>query len=134
MLDSECYKKMGSGNRYPTNVESTMNENGSIEENGTASSWEIVGEEVADNQTLTHEAVNEQIKEFIAPLFRLLEELTRLVQDLVTTLHPGHYLTTDPSAVSGAASHQSDTVPAMYLSRKFLFCRFEPIKSTAVDF
>ena len=65
-------------------------------------------EEVSEIQTLTQEAVNEQIRRFISPLTRQLEELSRLVQGKVTTQHPDHYPRTDFGATSGTATHQSD--------------------------
>ena len=39
-------------------------------------------------QTLTQEAVDEQIRGLIAPLTRQLEELSRLVQEMSTSRHP----------------------------------------------
>ena len=68
-----------------------MSDNGSIEETITANSSEIVEGELYEIQILTQEAVNEQIRIFIAPPTRQLEELSRLVQRLVTTLHQDHY-------------------------------------------
>ena len=64
--------------------------------------------ELYETQMLTQEAVNEQIRGFIAPLNRQLEELTRLVQRLVTTLHQDHYPRTDFGTTSGTATYQSD--------------------------
>ena len=86
-----------------------MSENGSIEENVTGNSSENVGGEVSEVQTLTEEAVNEQIKRFIAPLIRQLGELTRLVQGMVTTPHPSHYPRTAVGTTYGTARHQSDS-------------------------
>ena len=85
-----------------------MSENGSIEENVTGNSLENVGE-VSEIQTLTQEAVSEQIKGVIAPLTRQLEELTRLVQGMVTTSHPSHYPRTAFGTTYGTARHQSDS-------------------------
>ena len=67
-----------------------MSENGSMGEKVTKSSSENVEGEVSEIQKLTQESVNEQIKGFIAPLTRQLEELTRLTQGMVTTTHPSH--------------------------------------------
>ena len=72
-----------------------MNENGSFEENVTGNSSGIVKGEVLGSHTLTREAVNEQIKGFIAPLTRQLEELTRLVRTLLTTPHPSLFSRSD---------------------------------------
>ena len=81
-----------------------MSENGSIEENVTGNSSEDVQGEVSEIQTLTQEAVNEQIKAFIAPLTRQLEQLTRPVQGIVTTQHPSQYPRTDISTTFGTAT------------------------------
>ena len=58
---------------------------------------------------LTQEAVNEQIRGFIAPLTRQLEELIRLVQKMSTSGRPNSYPETELGAVSGTAMPQSDT-------------------------
>ena len=85
-----------------------MSDHGSTEENVTGNSSENVEGEVFEIQTLTQEAVNEQIRAFVAPLTRKLEELTRLVQGMVTTPHPSHYPRTDFGATCGIATYQSD--------------------------
>ena len=56
-----------------------MTGNGSREEKVTRKLSENVEGELSEFQTLTQEAVNEQIKGFVAPLTCQLEELTRLV-------------------------------------------------------
>ena len=71
---------------------------------------ENVKRESPDIQTLTQEAVNEQIRGFIAPLIRHLEELTRLVQGISTSRHPNSYPRTDHGTTSGTAMPQSDTL------------------------
>ena len=53
---------------------------------------------------------NEQIRGFIAPLTRLLEELTRLVQGMITSRHPNSYPRTELGTTSGTAMLQSDSV------------------------
>ena len=60
-------------------IERSMSDHGSAEENATGISSENVKGEVSEVQTLTQEAVNEQIRGCIAPLTHRLEELTRLV-------------------------------------------------------
>ena len=85
-----------------------MSENGSSEENVTGNSSENVEGEVSEIHTLTQEAVSEQIEGFVVPLTRQLEELTRLVQGMVTTPHPGHYSRYDFGTTSGTATLQSD--------------------------
>ena len=67
-----------------------MSENDSFEENVTGNSSENLKGEVSETQTLTQEAINEQIKGFFAPLTLQLEELTLLVQEIVFTPHPTH--------------------------------------------
>ena len=59
-------------------------------------------------QTLTQETVNEQIRGFIAPLTRQLEELTRLVQGMTTSGLPNSYPRTGLGTTSGTAMPQSD--------------------------
>ena len=108
MLDFEEYREFRNGKRYNTSVERTMNENGFFGENVTGNSSKIVEEEVSEIQTFTQEAVNEQIKGFIAPLTRQLEKLNWLVQGMVTKPHPSHYPRTDFGTTSGTATHQSD--------------------------
>ena len=56
-----------------------MIDHGSTEENAPEISSENVEGEVSEIQTWTQEAVNEQIRGFVAPLTRQLE-LTRLLQ------------------------------------------------------
>ena len=60
-------------------------------------------------RTLTQEAVNEQIRGFIAPVTHQLEELTRLVQGMTTSWHPNSYSRTELGTASGTAIPQSDT-------------------------
>ena len=88
MLDSAVYRDLRNGRRYQTSIELKMRAHGSTEENGSGISSENFGGEVSEIQTLTQEAVNEQIRGFIAPLTRQLEDLTRLVQGMTTTRHP----------------------------------------------
>ena len=64
--------------------------------------------EVPEFQTLTLEVVNEQIRGFIAPLIRQLEELTRLVQGMTTSRHRNSYPRTELGTTSGTAMPQSD--------------------------
>ena len=110
MLDSAEYRELRKGKRYQTSIGRTMSDHGSKEENETRISSENVEREVSEIQTLTQEAVNGQIRRFIAPLTRQLEELTRLVQGMTTTQHPNHYPRTEFGTTSGTATHQSDTL------------------------
>ena len=77
MLVPGFYRELRNGKRYNTNSRQTMSENGTVEGNRAVNSSENTEEEVHEVHTLTQEAVNEQIKWFIVPLTRQLEELTR---------------------------------------------------------
>ena len=109
MHSSEEDRELRNGERYYTSIERSLSDNGSIEENVTGNLSKNVEGGVSEIQTLTQEAVNEQVREFIAPLTRQLEELTRLLQGMVTTQHPDHYRGIDFGTTSGTATHQSDT-------------------------
>ena len=85
-----------------------MSESGSVENYRADNSSANSDGEVPENRILTQEAVNEQIKGFIAPLTRQLEELTRLVQGMVATPRPTHYPRTDYHIISGTIVHQPD--------------------------
>ena len=91
MLNSTEYRELRNGKRYQTSIERTMRNHRSTEEIANGSSSENVEGEVSEFQTLTQEAVSEQIRGFIAPLTRQLEELTRLVQGMTTSRHPNAY-------------------------------------------
>ena len=108
MLDSEKQRELRNGKRYNPCIHRRMSENGGIAEDVTGNLTEIVYAEVSEIQILTQEAVNQQIKRFISALTRQLEELTRLVQGMVTTTHPSHYPKTDFDTTSGTATNQSD--------------------------
>ena len=95
MLDFEEYRELRNGKQYYTSIERIMSDHGDTEENITGISSQNVEGEVSEIQTWTQEAVNEQIRGFIASLHRQLEEFTRLIQGMVTTLHPDHYPRTD---------------------------------------
>ena len=86
MLHSTDYRELRNGKRYQNSIERTMRNQSSTEEIANRSSLENV-EEAPEFQTLTQEAVNEQIRGFITPLTRQLEELTRLVQGMTTSWH-----------------------------------------------
>ena len=85
-----------------------MSDRGSIEENVTGSSTENIEGEVSEIQTLTQEAINEQVKWLIAPLSRQLKVLTRLLQGMMTTQQPEHYPKAVIGTTSGTVTHQSD--------------------------
>ena len=80
-----------------------MSHHGNSEEIAHKSSSENVDGEIPEIQTLTQEAVNEQIRRFIAPLTRQLEELTRLVQGMTTSCYPNPYPRTELGTISGTA-------------------------------
>ena len=108
MLDSADYRELRNGRRYQTSIKRTMSNHGSTEENATGISSENVKGDVSEMQTLIQEAVNDQIRGFIAALTHQLEELTRLVQGMTTTRHPNHYPRTEFGTTSGTAIPQSD--------------------------
>ena len=85
-------------------IKRTMSDHGSIAENVTGNSLENVEGEVSEVETLVQEEVNEQMRGFIPPLTRQLEELTRLVQGMVTTQHPDLYPKTDFGNISGTTT------------------------------
>ena len=93
-----------------------MSNHGSSEEIANRSASENVGREVPEFQTLTQEAVNEQIRGFIGPLTRQLEELTRLVQGMTTLRHPNSYPKTELGTTSGTAVPRSDNCPRRFKS------------------
>ena len=70
-------------------------------------------------QTLTQEAVKEQIREFIAHLTRQLEGLTRLVQGMTTSRYPNSYPRTELGTTSGTAMPQSDTHGMKFIHLRF---------------
>ena len=109
MLDSTDYKELRNEKRYLTSDGIGMSHLGSTEEIANRNSSENVVGENPEMQTLTQEAVNEQIRGFIAPLTRQLEELTRLVQEMPTSRHPNSYPRTELGTTSGTAMPQSDS-------------------------
>ena len=62
-----------------------MKETGLIEDNSVGKSTKNNEQEVRKARHLTKETVNEQIEGFTAPFTRQLEQLTRLVQRMLTT-------------------------------------------------
>ena len=68
MLDSAGYRELRNGKWYFTSIERTIGDHGGTEENITGLLSGNVDEELSDIQTLTLEAVNEQIRWFVAPL------------------------------------------------------------------
>ena len=97
-----------------------MSNHGSTEEVASRSSSENVEREAPEFQTLTQEAVNEQLRGSVAPLTRQLEELTRLVQGKTISRHPISYPRTELGTTSGTAMPQSDTLEALACFAKIL--------------
>ena len=108
MLNFNSYQELKNGKKYNNNLGRTMSQSGGVEDHRASNSSEYIEEEVPEIRTLNQEAVNEQIKGFIALLTRQLEELTGLVQGMVKTPHPSHYPRTDYSTFSGTAAHHLD--------------------------
>ena len=117
MLLSTNYRELRNGKRYQTSAEREMSHHGSTEDLVNRSSSENVELENPENQTLTHEAVNKQIRGFIAHLTRQLEEFTRLVQGISTSRHPNSYPRTGFGTISGTAMPQSDMVTGVHRTR-----------------
>ena len=108
MLHPTDYRELRNGKRYQTSNERIMSNHGSTEEIANRNSSQNVKGDVPEFRTLTQEAVNEQIRVFMAPLTRQLEELTWLVQGMTTSRHPISYCRTDLGTTSGTAMPQSD--------------------------
>ena len=108
MFNSIDYGELRNGKRYQTSTERIVSNHGTTEEISNRSSLENVKGEIPEIQTLTQEAVNEQIRGFIDPLTRQLEELTRMVQEMTTSRHPNSYTRTELGTISGTAMPQSD--------------------------
>ena len=109
------YREIRNGKRCQTSIERTLSNHGSTEGISKGRSLENVEGEVSEFQTLTQEAVKEQIRGFIAPPTRQLEELTRLVQGMTTSRHPNFHHRTELGTTSGTAMPQSD--------KRCSFCR-----------
>ena len=88
MPNSTDNRGLKNGKRYRTSIERILRNHGSTEEIAKKCSSENVEREIPEFQTWTHEGVKEQIRGFIAPQTRQLEELTRLVQGMTTSWHP----------------------------------------------
>ena len=108
MLHSTDYRELRNGKRYQTSDEREMSHHGSTEEIANRISSENGKGENPEIQTLTQEAVNEQIRGFIASLTRQLEELTRLVQGMTTSRHPNSYPKNDLGTTAATAMPQSN--------------------------
>ena len=93
MLDSEECRELRNDKRYYTSIERTRSDHGSIEGNVTG---------------ISSEYVEGEIRRFIASLIRQLDELTRLVQVMVTTQHLDHYPRTKFGTTAGTATYQCD--------------------------
>ena len=63
MLHSTDYRELRTGKRYQTSIERIMSNHGSTEEVADRRLSENVVEEVPEFQTLTQEAVNEQLED-----------------------------------------------------------------------
>ena len=110
MLHSTYYRELRNSKHYQTAIERIIDNDGSTEEIADRSSSENAEGEVPEFQTLTQEAVNEQIRGFIVPLTRQLEALTRLVQGMTTSRHPNSYPSTELVTTSGTVMPQCDNL------------------------
>ena len=109
MLHSTDYRELRNGKLYQTSTERKKSHHSCTEELVNRISSENVESESPVIQTLIQEAVNEQIRRFIALLTRQLEELTWLVQGTSTSRHPNSYPRTEFGTTSGTAMPQSDS-------------------------
>ena len=109
MLHSTNYTEVRNGKLYKTAAEREISHRGGTEELVNRNSSENVEGESPEIQTLTERAINGQIRGFIAPLTRQVEELTKLVQGMSTSRHLNAYPRTELGTTSGAAIPQSDT-------------------------
>ena len=73
MLHSTDYRKLRNGNRYQTSNERVLSNHDNTEETAKRRSSKNVNGETPEVHTLTHEVVNEQIREVIAPLTHQLD-------------------------------------------------------------
>ena len=126
VLKLECFippttENLDTEKRYQTSDEREMSHHGSTEEIANRSLSENVGRERPEIQTLTQEAVNGQIRGFIAPLTRQLEELTWLVQGMSTSRYPNSYPRTELGTTFGTAMPQSDIHIKLSMPK---FCHF----------
>ena len=110
MLHSTDYRELRNRKRYQTSDEHEMSHHGSTEEIVNRSSPENIEGGNPAIQMLTQEAVNEQIRGFIAPLTCPPEELTRLVQIMSTSKHPSSHPRIELGTTSGTAMPQSGSV------------------------
>ena len=116
MFNFPDYREFRNGKRYQTSTKRTMSSHGNTEALANRSSSGNVEREVPEFQTLIQEAINEQIRGFIAPLTRQLE-LTWLVQGMTTSQHPNSYPRTGFGTTSGTAIRQSDTLTITHVDR-----------------
>ena len=107
MLLSSDYRELRNGKRYETSSERILCNHGSMEGITNRSSLRNIEGEVPLFQTWTQETTNEQIRGFMAPLTRQLEELTLLVQGMTTSGHANSYPRTELGTTSGTANPQS---------------------------
>ena len=124
MLHSTDYREIRNGKHYQTSIERIISNHGSTEEIANGLSSENIEGDIPEFQTLTQEAFNEQIRGFIDPPTRQLEELTRLLQGMTTSRHPHSYPRTELGATSGMAMPQSDTLRVRFfqsLSNQSIF-------------
>ena len=76
MLNSTDYRELRNRKRYLTSDEKEMCHHGSTEEFANRNSSENVVGENLEMQTFTQEAIDEQIRGFIAPLTHQLEDFS----------------------------------------------------------
>ena len=117
MLNSIHYRVLRNGECNQTSNERIMSHHGSSDKTAIRSSTENADREISDVQTLIQKAVNEQVRQFFAPLTRQIEELTRLVQGMITFGHLNSYIRAEFGTTSGTAMPQSDMVTGVHRTR-----------------
>ena len=85
-----------------------MNEDSSSTGGPSMNSPETNENEDSEMRALTQEEIDEQIKSFIAPLTRQLEDLTRLVSGMTIASHLDYYERAGTSASYSAPGDQPD--------------------------
>ena len=94
-----------------------MSQHSSTEEVANKNSLKNIVGENREMQTLTQEALDEQIRGFVAPLTRQVEELNRLVQEMSTSREPKSNPRTELRTTFGTAMRQSGMVERVHRTR-----------------
>ena len=88
-LDSN--RELKNGKKNDAACTSIKNKNSSSDGSRAMNSPEANENEGPEIRAITEEEIDEPINSFIAPLTRQLEDLTRLVQGMITASHPDYH-------------------------------------------